>query len=500
VTAPKHVALVAQRPSDFVEMRRAAEALHARGHQATFVYHMLFGADRHNELVLAQLRELERAGVCRPSEVVGATSGQSSLKAAMARQRFSVRAWVQARPRLRNLLRAAAVHIVVGAVNSVRQAISRAIALAYVALYYRSRLKYYRRWLASVRPDIILLPEDVVGYVSALMIKAGHELGIPSLILPYTVANQQEAFQSLKNNPAYQLAGPVNRVVGRLFPRWVMRRDGLAVLRLPAPYVLGHVMTQTSPPDPWMMNSGFANRIAVENDVMRDYYARAGIPLSKMEVVGALSDDNLARFRNDKEAELVRLKQELGLPGDLPLLLIGGCPDQRAAAPGFDFPGYEQLVAHMLESMAPLRRHYTFLMRPHPNFTELRPLFEARGVPVTTSDTARLVALADVYIAFASATLRWSIACGIPSVNYDAFHYDYDDFKGVPGVLNVSRPEEFRAAMPSLVPGTSDFRALQAAARAGMARWGRLDGRSVERIEALIGRLCAERPTPRTAA
>ena len=85
-------------------------------------------------------------------------------------------------------------------------------------------------------------------------------------------------------------------------------------------------------------------------------------------------------------------------------------------------------------------------------------------------------------------------------MNYDAFHYDYDELKGVPGVQNVSRPEEFREAMTKLVPGSAELRALQEAAEAEKSRWGRLDGRSVERIEALIERLCAERPAPRTAA
>ncbi|MGE0456279.1 MAG: hypothetical protein AB7O37_20840 [Vicinamibacteria bacterium] len=469
-------------------MRRAAEALVARGHKATFVYHLLHRADAQNRTVLAQLRELEAAGVCEPSEIVGAVGAGASGVAAGGRRR-SLREWVQAHPAIRLSLRALRVHVAV-----------RALALAFVPQQYVARRRRYRAWLRRTKPDIIVLPEDVVGYVTPLVILAGHDLGIPSLILPYTMANQLEAFQSLKSNPAYSLDSPSNRLAGLLFPSWVMRRDGAAVLRLPAPYVIGHAVTGTAPPDPWMMNSGFANRIAVENQVMLDYYTQAGIPASKLEVVGALSDDDLARQRAEKPQALARLKAELGISGDLPLLLIGGCPNQLGVAPGFDFAGYDEMVAHMLGCLEPLRQHYIILMRPHPNFVELRSTFEARGIRCSMLETARLVALSDVYIAFASATLRWAVACGIPSINYDAFHYDYGDYKAAPGVLNVSRPEEFRQAVAQLAPSSDAYRALLAASKGEQGRWGRLDGRSAERIEGLIERLCAERPAPRTAA
>ena len=324
-------------------------------------------------------------------------------------------------------------------------------------------------------------------------------MNIPSLVLPYTIANQDEAFHGLRSRSDHALRDPFNWVVGKLFPRWVMRREGYSLLRLPGPYVLGQELTGTSPPDPWMMNSGFANRIAVENELMREYYLRAGIPDSKMEVVGAVSDDYLARFNRNKQQELARLRQELGLPGNLPLLLVGGCPNQLKGAPAFDFADYEAMVEHMLDCLEPLRSHYTILLRPHPNFTKLAGLFEGRDVPSTMTDTARLVAVSNVYIAFASATIRWAIACGIPTINYDVFHYDYSDYKQVPGVLNVTKPEEFRAAVSKVDPSSPEYAKLKAASAQERTRWASLDGQSVARIEALIERLCMEQPVPRSA-
>jgi hypothetical protein len=373
------------------------------------------------------------------------------------------------------------------------------LSTAVAIVDYRRRLTRYRELVQRVRPEVIVLPEDVVGPFAPLLIRAGHDNGVPSLVLPYTMANQQEAYTSLRGHRAHQLDG-ANAIAGWIFPDWVLRREGRALIRLPAPHVLGHAVTRVAPPDPWMMNSGFANRIAVENEAMKDYYRRSGLPESKLQVVGSISDDHLARFIARREDERARLAGELGLQLQDRILLVGGCPDQLAVAPGFAFPGYEEMVAHLVRCLEPLRGHYTLLMRPHPNFTRLVELFEDQGVRCCLADTARLVGLADAYLAFASATLRWAIAVGIPCVNYDAFHYGYDDYREVESVLHATEPKELEAAAVRLDPTHPGFAALERACRLEAPRWGTLDGRSAARVEALIQTLCHEKPVRRTSA
>lgn len=501
----RDVLIAAQRPSDFAEMRRAAEALAARGHCITFLFHAQVGGGDESRGVLAELERMRDAGVCRGVEIEGSgapearpTGGAGTAEAAgagpaAASSRGAVsaagalkgraRALLMRVPRLRRLLNSS-VGAVLAAIVQVRE--------------YRRKLHRYRELVGRLRPDIIVLPEDVVGPFTPLLIRAGHDLGVPSLILPYTIANQDEAFTSLEEHPAHQLAGP-NWLIGRLFPKWVLRREGRALLRLPAPHVLGHLATGTSPPDPWMMNSGFANRVAVENSVMKAYYVRAGLPESKLEVVGTVSDDQLARLAGRKPEELARLGAELRYEIEAPLLVVGGCPNQLAGAPGFAFSGYEEMVAHMAGCMKNLSDRYTVLLRPHPNFAGLVPLFEAHGIRSCTLDTARLVALADAYIAFASATIRWAVALGIPTINYDVFHYGYDDYRTLRGVLHAVEPTDFAAAVERLHPEHPEYAELRQACRDEAPSWGALDGCCTERIEALVNRLCAEKPVRRSS-
>jgi hypothetical protein len=248
-----------------------------------------------------------------------------------------------------------------------------------------------------------------------------------------------------------------------------------------------------------MMNRGYANRIAIENEVLLDYYRRAGIPTSKMEVVGSVHDDLLAGFLADRENARAALGRELSIDLDRPLWVIGGCPNQLGgSAPGFDFARIEGMVEHIVRCLEPMADRVTIVVRPHPNYLHLADLFGEHGISSTTIETARLIALADGYIAFASATIRWAIACGVPTVNYDVFHYDYDDFDDVPGVLPAASPEEFRLAVARLDPAGPEREILQARIDEEKGNWATLDGRSLDRIEALIESLCRLDRVPRT--
>lgn len=497
MTAAARTALVvAQRPSDYVEMRRCALALSARGWRMIMVYHCIYLDEENKRHILEEIEEMVRDGRLAGSHVfrtVQRVVRRRAGRAPAAAEPTEITAWTRANLFLRRLR----YRLLRPLTDVVRPL---AVALFNIRLYLR-RLPEYDALMRQFRPDALILPEDVVGLVTPLIIKAGHRHGVPSLILPYTIANQQEAFQSLKSQPNYQLARLANRLCGLLWPRWVMRQDGHALIRLPAPHVIGHVLTGTAPPDPWMMNSGFANAIAVENEAMRDYYRAAGIPETRMRVVGAIYDDHLAGFLLDRPRALAALRSELGIANERPLLVIGGCPDQTGSCPpGFEFADMREFGVALARALRPLADSYQILFRPHPNFLEFAGVMEEAGIRATTVDTARLVALADVYVAFASATIRWAIACGVPTVNYDVFHYAYADFVGVEGVVNVDSYPDFAARLAELAPGSPALAALKDGARRSAPRWGRLDGRSVDRIEALLEELGRVRPVPRTSA
>lgn len=362
----------------------------------------------------------------------------------------------------------------------------------YMVNYYRGMLQGLQSELAAWRPDAAILPEEVVAPFWSTMLGACRRANVPVLVTPYTIANQQEAFQSLKSAENYQTAH--NRVVARLFPKWRMRGDGHDVVRLPAPHIYAHEKLKLTPSDPWMMNSGAIDSICVESPAIRDYFVRSGIAPERLSVTGSAALDEIHARRQERDGVLEQLRLDTGIGGDRPILLIGGCPNQlRGQVPHCEHGSIEEIVEFVSDALKHVAGRYDLLIRPHPTYPELGELFARHGFRSTMIPTASVIPVASLYIAFASATIRWGIACGIPTVNYDVFGYNYDEFKGVPGVFNAATREAFREAVQDLSPGSQSYEKAVSLLKSSSGAWSMLDGKSVDRIEAVLRSCIAAR-------
>lgn len=536
---PLRLLAIASRPSDLVEMAALARALGQRGHALTLMY-FFERADPSVAGAFASLDALQAAGVdivrvdhetARPESGDAPDAGAASSPAVTAERGAAlgrlraVATWLRSRglnvyPGNSRVSRAAYQlardfdgmrdrarwATTVEMVRSRRDAISalgitsRVGALrrihqgAAMVLHYREFWRLFADTIARRSVDALLLPEDIVGKVWPVAIAAGHERGVPALVVPYTLANRSEAIQGLKGLGEFQTAN--NRVAARLYPRWRYQDAEVDLIRLPSPHVLAHEELGISPPDPWMMNSGFADKILVDSAASFDYFSAGGIPPGQMAIVGSVSQDAMFEQRRHRDDSLRALRAELAPGAVKPLLLISGCPNQLSApVPHCEFRTMDDLARFVGESVAPLADHYHLVVRPHPNYTEFGAMLEPFGVKTSMAPTSSLVPLADVFIAFASATIRWAIACAIPTINYDVFHYGYGDFAAATGVAAVSGSAEFRSVARSLTPGAARLQALAANARADSERWSMMDGAGVARIEHEVRQACRRRAT-----
>ena len=375
------------------------------------------------------------------------------------------------------------------------EAVFRIHQAAATVLYYRRYAAFFADSIAQRQFHALLIPEDIVGNVWPVAIRAGHEAGIPTLVLPYTLANREEAIQSLKDAVHYQTRP--NRVAAAWYPKWRFRNDGIDIVRLPSGHIFAHEDLDIAPPDPWMMNSGYSDRILVDSRASFEYFRAGDIPAEQMAIVGSVSQDRMFELRRNRDGALQSLRAELGVMDTRPLLLISGCPNQLSGpVPFCEFTSIEDLARFVGECVAPLAAHYHLVVRPHPNFIEFGDMLQPFAVRTTMAPTASLVPLADLFVAFASATIRWAIACAIPTVNYDVFHYGYGDFAAARGVASVSGSAEFRELARSLAPGAPRLTSLAEHARADSAKWSMMDGRSLARIarEIVLARARRGRP------
>jgi CDP-glycerol glycerophosphotransferase (TagB/SpsB family) len=157
-----------------------------------------------------------------------------------------------------------------------------------------------------------------------------------------------------------------------------------------------------------------------------------------------------------------------------------------------EFSSYADMLRFWLECLREIEGYNIFIsLHPTMNRWEFAFLHEGGwwGFALAPPDTARMIALCDIYIASVSSTIRWAIACGKPVINYDVYRYRFPDFRPARGVVTVETKTDFISVLRRLTSDPEYYQALQQAQRESQAYWGTIDGQSRNRLFSLIDRL-----------
>ena len=157
-----------------------------------------------------------------------------------------------------------------------------------------------------VRPALVVIGGDMVGYDTALIIALAHEYSIAVMIVPSTMSNGQEQAEVYYGDPNYHVTGMERELVAFLFPKWVRRHKDKRLFRCPPGRLLAFEVAGLAPPLPWVFNSGYADAVAMESEAMIDYYVDAGMSRKAMVLTGTLTDDEMAKRIPTAEASRER--------------------------------------------------------------------------------------------------------------------------------------------------------------------------------------------------
>jgi hypothetical protein len=348
----------------------------------------------------------------------------------------------------------------------------------------------YRRSLLTLKIDVVILPEDLLGPITSPLIRAARCLGIPSVIVP----NPIEIALACHGNMELHLTSLRDLIVATRYPKWRLCFQDYDILRTTPDWIIATELAGLSPPSPWVPNSGYADRIAIESECMLSIYAKLGFSSHQLAVTGSATDDLLYRGVQEKHARRERIYAELGLPPGRSLLLSSLVPDQLVGSvPYCEFDNHRELLEFWVQSLAKWREKFNIILKFSPRVRREDLLYlESYGVVVAPHDTVDLAPLADIYVASISSTLRWAAACGIPAINYDVYHYRYGDYENAPGIIHAETKEEFLSALDRLA-GDDEFRAsVRRRQEADAPHWGKLDGHSIDRLVNLLEELRRE--------
>jgi hypothetical protein len=340
--------------------------------------------------------------------------------------------------------------------------------------------------------DLMVLFEDNAEYDTGIWINSANSLRIPSLLIPFTIADQVEPAESHYHDPLFwSESGVLNKFVAGVYPKWTFAYRDRLMLRRRAADIIACESLGFAQPDPWILNSSHATALAVESDAMYGFYGRNGIRKAQLQLTGSFPDD----VAFDATAKLAVLKKELGLDPDRPVLLCSFPPNQLTAVrEECEFKSLHELIDFWMAQLQRLEG-WEIIVRPHPSSAP-RDVDYLRRFPLKVSemDTARLIPVCNIYNASVSSTIRWALACGKPVFNFDVFRYRYREFADEPAVWTTFSAQEFTGCIDKLCQDDRVLSELTDVAQKAAPRWGFADGQSGQRIGELMRSMCDLRP------
>jgi CDP-glycerol glycerophosphotransferase (TagB/SpsB family) len=300
------------------------------------------------------------------------------------------------------------------------------------------------------------------------------------------MSNGLEQAEAYYHDSRYRVAGLVNALAAKMYPKWVFEHRGRKLLRVPGERVFVMECLNLAPPLPWVFNSGFADAIVVESKKMEEYYQACGLPDDQLKLIGSLADDEMFSILVDRNANKINLCKELEISADKPIILFALPPDflyMVGGRPECDFSEYRELVRFWVQSIAAQAGGYNVIACLHPSVRyEDFKYIEDWGVRIARKGTADLIPLCDIYVASVSSTIRWAIACGIPVINYDVYRYRYTDYVDVKGVITIEEKTDFIECLHKLANDSDYYAEIAQLQEHASSKWGNLDGKAGERL------------------
>lgn len=350
--------------------------------------------------------------------------------------------------------------------------------------YFRStqnEIKQAKKIIADHKPDLIIAAEGTLDYKIRYFYYLQRYLPLKIIIIPYTVANWQEYFEAFKLREAWQVNSLFGSYIKIFDSKLYIEKNGEHALRVPSHCyptlkLLGMLNKRNYP---WTMNAMASNHILVDSSFTKNYFVDGGIQPEAIHIVGSSNLDNLVKSDEDK----INLKKLLQSTNNYDpckkTILCCPSPNQTPrATPGHD-SYYEALGFFIREVQNSFSKNWNVIIKLHPRTSseELKRIEDIFGFKNSSIFTSDLLSISHAYVSSVSATIRWALALRIPTINYDIYHFKYDDYKRSPNVHTCYEGDVFKDLLEKMNSGQIAWDSTEAS-----EFWGALDGKGVDRI------------------
>lgn len=353
----------------------------------------------------------------------------------------------------------------------------------------KKKKKFFNDILQSLNITHLILASDLVQYDTGLFIKIAKKKYVKCIVFPQFFANYKEPAEHIYFNLENQISTKVYFIFSNIYflKKWLIFYKQKYLLRLPIYKILVKEIFGIAPINPWTINSGGADLFLVEGPAIKRFFMNEnGFLEKKIVVVGSINNDRLFESLLNYSSNKGNLISEFNFCSFKPIALVAIPPNMFDSRILFtEFESYQNLIDFWMAEINRLTS-FNILISLHPAISKEEFNFiKGYGYPILDRPIVDYIPLVDLFIASISATIQWAIACGIPVLNYDSYDYQYDEYRGVEGVLYVNDRINFKKLILYFndLTNLETIRVLQ---KKHSLEWGVLDGCFSNRLVDII--------------
>lgn len=372
------------------------------------------------------------------------------------------------------------------------------IRLPYYAFYPFIIKSLLHKILVKESPSVLLINNVNGGNLGELAITSAREIGIKSILIPYTFISPVAPARVLAEQPRLQIKGYKLRKTLKYFPKWFYHYNNKEILRKPLFFVFSAEFLKVSPPKPWIQDSSTADVMIAESEFMKMHYERLGIIHNNIQVIGKPNHDYLHSLYANKDSLIHKLHEELEFEQERPFLLLAIPPRfigfREREGRASEFTDYDEIVTFLLDTMSHIKNFNVLIcLHPRERTNIMEQVFRKDTLPshmkYSMRDTAELMSVSELYIMAGSSTALWALTLKIPVVDYDVYGFQFDFFARNPDVMKVTQKKAFQVLLTQVDEIPDFLKHRKEILHEKNDHYGRLDGKSVNRLKKIINNI-----------
>lgn len=271
---------------------------------------------------------------------------------------------------------------------------------------------------------------------------------IKSSVYPFSLSSYQENLGASKANSSLTIVNVLEKIFYKTFFRkWTIEENNILYLSQEKHKIIATCLIGLSPVKPWVYIGGKSDFVFIESKFAGNYYKQAGIDPNKFVEIGAPYLNVINNIKTNLNLKLDLIKR-LNIESNKKIIVCALPPVTNDLNEKYndseEYQTYESMIRGWIEPLL-FNENIQLVVNPHPRSNQIfvSKIPQFKKTIISTNDIAELISICDLFVANASATIRFALAANKPVIDYDMQRFGYSNYSSIPSVIYVSDHEEY---------------------------------------------------------